>query len=75
MLVLHHAYKVANGFFSKREPDYLYETGFHLLSFWAPALQPEDAIDLRLAQLIRQGDEFRIKDVYARRINVLLLGT
>jgi len=66
MLVLHHAYKVANGFLSKREPDYLYGTGFHLLSFWAPALQPEDAIDLRLAQLIRQGDEFRMKDVYAR---------
>jgi hypothetical protein len=66
MLLLHHTYKMANGFFSKREPDYLYGTGFHLLSFWAPALQPEDATDPRLAQLISQGDEFRIKDVYAR---------
>jgi hypothetical protein len=66
MLLLHHAYKVANGLLSHREPDYLYGTGFHLLSFWAPALQPEDATDPRLAHLIGQGDEFRIKDVYAR---------
>lgn len=66
MMMLHHAYKMANGFLSHREPDYLYGTGFHLLSFWAPVVQPEDSRDQRLAQLIREGDQFRIRDVYAR---------
>jgi hypothetical protein len=66
MMLLHHAYKVANGFLSHRKPDYLYGTGFHLLSFWAPAVQPEDATDRRLAQLIREGDQFRIRDVDTR---------
>jgi hypothetical protein len=66
MMVLHQAYKSANGFLSHREPDYLYGTGFHLLSFWAPAVQPEDSTDRRLAQLIREGDQFQIRDVDAR---------
>ena len=66
MMVLHHAYKIANGFLSHREPDYLYGTGFHLLSFWAPAVQSEDTTDRRLAQLIREGDQFQLRDVDAR---------
>ncbi|HEY1769650.1 MAG TPA: hypothetical protein VGG02_05290 [Chthoniobacterales bacterium] len=66
MFGLQQAYKRANGFLSHREPAYLYGTGLYLLSFWAPALQPEDATDTRLAELIAKGDEFHMRDIDAR---------
>jgi hypothetical protein len=66
MLVLHTAYKQANGRLSEREPAYLYATGLHLLCAWAPILTPEDATDPRLADLIRRGDEFALKDLLRR---------
>jgi hypothetical protein len=62
MFLLHTGYKRANGWLSHREPDYLYSTGITLLSYWAPVLQPEDAPDARLADLIRRGDEFHLKN-------------
>ena len=62
MFVLHAGYKHTNGSLSHREPEYLYSSGITLLAFWAPVLQPEDSPDLRLADLIRKGDEFHIKD-------------
>jgi hypothetical protein len=62
MFLLHAGYKRANGWLSDREPDYLYSTGITLLAFWAPVLQPEDAPDPRLADLIRRGDEFGLKN-------------
>ena len=62
MFLLHAGYKRANGWLSDREPDYLYSTGATLLSFWAPVLQPEDAPDPRLADLIRRGDEFHLRN-------------
>jgi hypothetical protein len=62
MFLLHAGYKRANGWLSDREPDYLYSTGITLLAYWAPVLQPEDASDPRLADLIRRGDEFDLKN-------------
>jgi hypothetical protein len=62
MLTLHQGYKLANGRVSHREPAYLYTTGTTILAFWAPVLQPEDAADPRLADLIRQGDEFGLRN-------------
>jgi hypothetical protein len=62
MFLLHTGYKQANGWLSHREPDYLYSTGATLLAFWAPVLQPQDAPDPRLADLIRRGDEFHLKN-------------
>src|SRR6266513_5603973 len=62
MLLLHAGYKRANGWLSDREPDYLYTTGITLLAYWAPVLQPEDASDPRLADLIRRGDEFGLRN-------------
>src|SRR6516165_8330532 len=38
MLVMHGAYKYANGRLSNREPAQLDETGAHLAAVWAPAL-------------------------------------
>jgi len=62
MLLLHAGYKQANGWLSHREPSYLYSTGITLLANWAPLLEPEDAADPRLADLIRRGDEFGLKN-------------
>ena len=62
MFLLHAGYKRTNGWLSNREPDYLYSTGVTLLAYWAPVLQPEDASDPRLADLIRRGDEFNLKN-------------
>ncbi len=62
MFLLHAGYKRANGWLSQREPDYLYSTGVTLLAYWAPVLQPQDASDPRLADLIRRGDEFGLKN-------------
>jgi hypothetical protein len=66
MLVLHGAYKQVNGLLTEREPAYLYATGLHLLAFWAPILEPGDASDARLAQIIEEGNEFDIKDLTMR---------
>jgi len=62
MLALHTGYKRANGWVSKREPAYLYATGATVLAFWAPVLQPEDATDPRLADLIARGDEYGLRN-------------
>ena len=66
MLLLHGGYKKVNGLLTGRESAYLYGTGLHLLSFWAPILVPADASDERLARIIEQGDEFHIKELTAR---------
>jgi hypothetical protein len=66
MFAFHSAYKRLNGLMSQQQPAYLYTTGLSILSFWAPALVPEDATDPRLAQIIRQGKEFNIGDLDSR---------
>jgi hypothetical protein len=44
----------------------LYETGAHLAAVWAPALEPSDASDPRFAELIANGDQYKIKDLHSR---------
>ena len=66
MFLLHAGYKRTNGWLSQREPDYLYSTGITLLAYWAPVLQPEDAPDPRLADVIRSGNEFHLKNLRFR---------
>jgi hypothetical protein len=66
MFVTHSAYKQVNGWLVKREPAYLYTTGVHLVSVWAPALEPADATDPRFSQLIAEGDKFKLKDLLLR---------
>src|SRR6476660_4867690 len=66
MFVMHGAYKYANGWLSKREPAYLYNTGEHLAAVWAPALDPSDATDSRFRDLIASGDQFKIDDLTLR---------
>jgi uncharacterized membrane protein len=62
MFVLTWGYKQANGLFSDREPAYTYGSGYFLLSVWAPAVRPEDSSDPRLAEIIRHGSEFDLKN-------------
>ena len=66
MLVMHGAYKYANGRLSHREPAYLYNAGDHLAAVWAPALKPSDATDPRFGEVIANGDQFKIKDLHFR---------
>jgi hypothetical protein len=66
MFVMHGAYKYANGWLSKREPAYLYDSGTHLAAVWAPALEPSDATDSRFRDLIANGDQFKIDDLALR---------
>ena len=66
MLVMHGAYKYANGWLSSREPAYLYDAGAHLIAVWAPALEPTDASDPRFADVIANGDQFKIKNLRFR---------
>ena len=65
---LHGGYKVLNGRLSHREPNYLYATGLNLIAMWAPALEPADSPDPRLAGLIAHGDDFEIKLLRARGV-------
>jgi hypothetical protein len=66
MFVMHGAYKYANGWLSKREPAYLYDAGAHLVAVWAPILEPSDASDPRFGDIIANGHQFKIKNLYLR---------
>ena len=66
MFVMHGAYKQVNGSLTNREPAYLYDAGTHLVSVWAPALQPSDATDSRFRDLIANGHQFKIDDLTQR---------
>ena len=66
MFLLDQGYQHAYGFVSDREPAHLYGTGYFLLSIWAPALQPQDAADPRLAEIIKHGSEFKLRDISLR---------
>jgi hypothetical protein len=66
MLVLDQAYQYSYGRISHREPAHLYGTGYFLLAIWAPVLEPQDATDPRLAEIIRHGDEFGLRKIALR---------
>ena len=66
MLLMHGAYKQVYGKLSKRESAYLHDSGAHLVSVWAPALEPSDATDSRLRDLIANGHQFKIDDLTLR---------
>jgi hypothetical protein len=72
MLLMHGAYKQVYGKLRKRESAYLHDAGAHLVSVWAPALEPDDATDPRFRELIAEGDKFKLKDLRLR--NAQLFG-
>jgi hypothetical protein len=66
LFVLDQVYQQTYGFLSRREPAHLHGTGYFLLAIWAPVLQPQDATDPRLAEIIRHGSEFGLQDMELR---------
>jgi hypothetical protein len=66
MLALHNGYKQLNGRLFHSTPKYGYNTGFHLLAVWAPALEPTDAVDARLARVIANGKDYQIANLDLR---------
>jgi len=63
MFLLDQAYQYSYGLLSHREPAHLHGTGYFLLAIWALVLQPQDATDPRLEEIIRHGDEFGLRDI------------
>ena len=66
MLCFHLAYKQINSLLTGRPPAYLYSSGLSILATWAPALQPSDSPDPRLARILAQGSEFHLTDIQLR---------
>ena len=66
MILLDQGYQRAYGFLTHRQPAHLHAAGYFLLALCAPALQPEDATDPRLAKIIEQGDQFSLRDFSLR---------
>ena len=65
-LALLEGYRQINGALARREPGLLHASGFTLLATWAPALQPTDSPDARLASLVAEGGQFRIREPLLR---------
>jgi hypothetical protein len=66
MLTLHAGYRGLTGLLSGGQPTYLLAMGSHILPAWAPIIEPQDSPDPRLAELIRHGDEYEIKNLKLR---------
>jgi hypothetical protein len=66
MFVLHEGYKRTNGWISHRPPAYLHAAGIIQLAVLSPVLEPEDSPDPGLADVIRKGEEFHLKDLNFR---------
>ena len=66
MFVLQQGYRELNGRLAGRKPAFLHDSGFSLLTTWAPVLKPTDSPDPRLAQLIAEGSQFQLSDIRAR---------
>jgi hypothetical protein len=74
LLLLHSGYKRLNGRLSAREPAYVYVTGLNLLAMWSPTIEPADAPDPRLANLIAEAAKSGIKDPGARGLQLYRSG-
>jgi hypothetical protein len=66
MFLLDQGYQHVNGILSHGEPAHIRASGYFLLAIWAPALQPQDADDPRLADIIAHGNEFGLRNILAR---------
>lgn len=65
-LALQEGYRQVNGKLAGRKPAFLRDTGFSVLTTWAPILKPTDSRDPRLAQLIAEGGQFQLNNMRAR---------
>jgi hypothetical protein len=74
MFILQQGYQRVNGWLAGRPPAYLHSSGLTLLAVWAPALEPTDSPDPRLAELIAHGDQLHLKDVRGRNAQLYMPG-
>jgi hypothetical protein len=74
MLLLQQGYQRLNGWLANREPAYLHASGLTLLATWAPAVQPADSRDPRLAELIAKRDQLRLDDLGERNAQLYVSG-
>lgn len=66
IFALQQGYRQLNGRLAGRQPALLHDSGFSILTTWAPVLKPTDSPDRRLADLIARGDQFRLNDIWSR---------
>jgi len=66
MFVLLQGYRQLNGRLAGREPAFLHNSGLSVLTTWAPVLKPTDSPDPRLSELIANGNQFRLNDLWSR---------
>ena len=74
MFVLQQVCRQLNGRLAGREPALLHDTGFSILTTWAPVLKPSDSPDPRLSELIAKGNQFRLNDASSRDGQLYSLG-
>ncbi|HEX4652899.1 MAG TPA: hypothetical protein VH227_01495 [Candidatus Udaeobacter sp.] len=72
MMSLQQGYQRLNGWLAGREPAYLHSSGLTLLATWAPALQPTDSPDPRLAALLARREQLRLGDVGGRNAQLYM---
>ena len=70
MFVFLQGYRQLNGRLAGREPALLHNSGLSVLTTWAPVLKPTDSPDPRLSELIANGDQFRLNDLWLRDIQL-----
>ena len=70
MFVLQQGYRQLNGRLADREPALLHDTGFSILTTWAPVLKPSDSPDPRLSELIANGNQFQLNNIWWRDVQL-----
>ena len=74
MFLFDQIYQRAYGSLTHRPPAHLHASGYFLLALCAPALQPQDATDPRLAKIIEQGEEFGLRNFDLRNDQRFITG-
>ena len=62
----HYAYKDLNGYLSGKPPAYQYQSGFFLLTSFAPIIEPADFPDKVIADKVFENLKYDLKDYHVR---------
>ncbi|NWF97670.1 MAG: hypothetical protein HXY52_01855 [Nitrospirae bacterium] len=66
---LHSAYRHLNGYLSENPPAYLYHSGFFLLAYFAPIIEPVDFPNKELADKVYENLKYDLLDYHKRAIH------
>ena len=64
----HYAYKNLNGYLSEKPPAYQYQSGFFLITSFAPIIEPIDFPNTELADKVFGNLKYNLKDYRMRRV-------